>query len=213
MSTDRVWTDDSSTELGLNHSSTAAPLLGPRRASGGIDAYLAPQEETSRRVLRERIDKLAREHQKRGIRPTEARRLAAEEIANPEKTTEMRDHEGARIRAIENLADMRKKPPGHSSSGASSKFKRRKTGTRLCPNCHLEGCQCGAPIGRPFKGGRSVDVSCKVSPGADETLEEWGKALSAGAIVEAVVIMAREQGLGPVETLALLDSLRPAAAA
>lgn len=139
------FTDDSSSTLGLSHSGT---YLGPRpssvRASGGIEAHFAGDVERIRKVVRERIEKRARELAKQGISWTQARKLAAEEVENPEKTRELKDREGDKVRAIENLMGAHDKPSSHSSSSSKSKFKSEKRGTKVCRECHLERCTCAS---------------------------------------------------------------------
>lgn len=198
--------DDSSGAMSLGHNAVApsGTLSGSRLASGGIEKHFAGDVERIRTVTRERIEKLAREHIKRGIRPTEARRLAQEEIENPQKTSELKDYDGAHQRFMRSLMNADLDVDGGTSS--SAKFKPRKTGTHVCPNCHLEGCQCYRGPGRPFADGRSDRVKANVRQGVKEKLVREG--VSAGRCVQAVVDLSDSLGVELDTVVRLLEATK-----
>lgn len=198
--------DDSSRALGLDHSATSGASIGSRRASGGIDAHFSPQEEAHRRITKELREKRRRELMGQGMTLRQATEQEQKEYDDPAVKRQLYDREGAHTRAIEQLADMRKKPPGHSSSSAKSKFKQRKTGTRVCPNCHLEGCQCYIGPGRPFEDGRSARVRASVRRGVKEKLASQG--VSAGRVVQAVVDLSDSIGVDLDTVIRILESTK-----
>jgi hypothetical protein len=197
------FTDDSSSTLSLDHRAASGALPGPRRLSavGGIERHFAPQEIEARRIQQQLLDKRIRELHAEGHTIKQATELARQEFADPKVLKPVEDREAKHVREIEHLmgADM---DVDGGSSGSKSKYKQRKTGTHVCPNCYLEGCQCYVGPGRPFMGGRgrTEDVSCKVTSDARTQLRD--DKISAGAVVEAIVERAQELGIGVPDYLA-----------
>lgn len=187
------FTDDSSKSLGLDHKSQAGSVTAPRRPStGGIDAYLRESEEAHVRVTRELREKRRRDLVAQGMTIRQAKEREQYEYEHPDAPKEIRDYEGSKVREIENLMGLR----DHDVKGGSSsksKFKTRKKGTRVCPNCHIESCGCGPMIGRPFEDGRSEHLNAKVRLNAKEAISD--EKIAPGLIIQAVVDRAQELGM------------------
>lgn len=197
--------DDPGSALKIGHSSTTgAPSSASRRVSGGIEQFFEPQIAAHRKIAAELLTKRARELMAEGCTDAQARRLAQAERDDPKILRQLRDYEGDHRRKLEYLMGVYNHVVG-GSSGSGSKFKSRKTGTRVCRECHLEGCTCYVGPGRPFKAGRSEDVGCKVTPlQHDRMIDEK---VAAGMIVSSVVEKAAELGRPIGDVLAMLEGL------
>src|SRR5579862_1147140 len=165
--------DDSSSSLSIGHNADAGSAGADSFKGRGIAAWDAAERAKIAADRRDRIQKRVRELVRDGHTIKQARELAAQEIDNPQVLRPLgkEERELKHERAVRHLMGEDMDVAG-GSSGAKSKFKQQKTGTRICPNCHLEGCQCYVGPGRPYEGGRSETVGCKVSPAVREPLVE-----------------------------------------
>ena len=223
-----AFSDDSSAALGLSHRS---------RVHRPLDAVIAVREQDlspATQAIRDfarRVDALVRE----GHDSIDASAIAAAEASEesarigaglsprePDPSADLTPAERARKREKEYLgASIASLMGGRSSThhGGKSAKSRRKTakrGTWICKECHLEYCahrprsQTCLKCGRERKGcgcaqGRSQMVSARVSGTVRKALRT--SSVSAGLIVESVVLAAIESGLGPARVHEILGAL------
>ena len=199
--------DDSSNALGLARRAEDGSFKGR-----GIAAFDAAERAKIAAGRRERIQKRVRELVRDGHTIKQAREAAEQEIDNPTvlKPLGKEERDLKHERAVRHLMGEDMDVAG-GSSGAKSKFKSRKTGTRVCPNCHLEGCQCYQGPGRPpLEHARTKQVGCKVSDRVHDFLEGKAVEISAGLIVDTVVTLAIEHGVTrPRDVIKMLEQLKP----
>lgn len=222
-----AFSDDSSAALGLSHRS---------RVHRPLDAVIAVREQDlspatqAIRAFARRVDALVRE----GYDPADASQIASAEASEesarigaglppePEPERDLTPDELAKKRSKDYLgASVQSLMGGRSSThhGGKSAKSRRKTakrGTWICKECHLEYCahrprsQTCLKCGRERKGcgcaqGRSQMVSARVSGTVRKALRT--SSVSAGLIVESVVLAAIESGLGPARVHEILGAL------
>ena len=174
--------DDSSTALGLSH---AARLPGGDHISklaGPLQQMdRAARELIASNLAADRAKNVAELQRRQGWTRKQAEEFVDTEAAVPKGQRPRLSADERREREVLDLMDARKKTKGGGGSGRS-RFKRRKSGTLVCLESHLEcksvdvPCSC-APcrayesaachaVGRPAVLNRSSRLSARVSAGA-----------------------------------------------
>lgn len=217
------FTDDSSGTMGLGHSYrkgaaevSAVPSTvrasvfgrgGDRVPPGEAEAILAAERDKREREI-------ARLLAKYGYKPGEAglSRQQAEQIVDAEAGQHGKDQR-ALVRAekhqreIEDAMGMHDKPAKRGGGGGGRR-KHKKSGTWVCPDCHLERCE-HRPVkskgGRPAVGGRSVVYTTHISRRARAVLA--ASDASGGELIEALVVAAVAAQCSPREIVAMLGSI------